>query len=382
MTDVKTDAKAPVKSDKFVVPPAWRERCEVLHLNGKTKADFIPLHQDFIKCLLSVESVNFILYFAVGWDMYEFIRPREFKAELVKEMINTHKQNTAQTRICIKKGDFGHYEAIVAKYIREKFIAASAGGAMGMEAAFKIYAELSKASQRVMRGSLDEECYNQISRAASGAVMKMCSTKDALDFLVNIIGKDPGLYDHGAITAMVSSTIAWNTLKLQKRESKLTVQAALLHDIERHCAYLGKPADPTQISLLAIKELAAQKAAGIGFHDTTIEVMQQYRERFDGTGVPKRLKGAAEGESLNGILRMARIVSIGCAFSEYMLKRQDKLPLPLATILKLLAERGQKGEFDPNILKQFAADAATGTVRKPTDGLDADDEDDDFEFED
>ncbi len=376
-----SDAKVPVKTDKFVVPPAWRERCEVLHLNAKTKAEFFPVHQDFIKSLLSVTEIDFILYFAVGWDMYEFIRPREFKVELVKELITTHKQNASQTRICVKKADFGRYEAIVIKYMREKFVAASAGASLEMEPAYKIYSSLSAASQRITRGALDEECYNQISRAASGALMKMSSTKDALNFLTNIVGKEPALYDHAAVTAMVSSAIAWNVLKLQKRESKLAVQAGLLHDVERHCAYLSKPADSTQISLQAVKEITAQKTAGIGFHDSTLEVMQQYRERFDGTGIPKRLKGAAEAQSLNGISRMARIVSIGCAFSEYMLKRQEKLPLPLATIIKLLNDRAQKGEFDPALVKDLFADAATGTQRKPTDGT-QDDDDDDFNDED
>lgn len=376
-----SETKTAAPTDKFVVPPSWRERCEILRLNAETKAEFFPLHTDFIKCLGIAKSIDFILYISVGWEMYEFIRPKEFSLELVKEMLTVHKQYPSQTRICVKKSDFGRYEKLVAAYMQEKFAAASSGNSMALAPAYKMYSTLSEASQLIARGALDEECYNRISRASSYAVMHMLSTKDILNFLVTIVGKEPALYDHSAVTAMVSMAIAWNALKLQKRESKLTGQGALLHDVERYCSYLSKPADRTQTSVNAVKELTAIKAKGVGFHDSSIEVMQQYREHFNGEGIPRKLKGAAEGhDSLNGIVKTARIVSIGCAFSEYMLKRQEKLPLTLATILKLLGERGAKGELDPAIIQAFVADANTGTVRKPTeDKSNADDDDEDYD---
>lgn len=384
MSDTKSVARAAVpaaaKPDKFVVPGSWKERCELLRLNADARAAFFPLHADFLKCLLTAESIDFVLYIAVGWDMYEFMRPKEFKLEWVKELLQTYKDYPTQTRICVKKTDLGRYEKLVTRYMREKFVNASAGNTMAHEAAFRIYTGLSDASQLVVRGVLDEECFNRISRACSYAIMHMCSTRDVLSFLVQIVGKEPALYDHGAVTSMVASAIAWNTLRLAKRESKLTAQAAILHDIERHCAYLGKAPDRSQISLQGIKELTAMKEKGIGFHESTIETMQQYRENFDGSGIPRKLRGAAEGtESLNGISRIARMVSIGCAFSEYMLKRQDKQPLPQATIIKLLKERTDKGEFDPRIIAQMVDDAETGTMRKASEEKAQDDDVDEDE---
>lgn len=375
---VKTATPAPAKPEKFIVPVSWKERCELMRLNAEARAGFFPLHGDFLKCLLMAESIDFVLYIAVGWDMYEFIRPKEFTPELVKELLKTYKEYPTQTRICVKKTDTGRYEKLVARYMREKFVTASSGNAMALEAAFRIYSGLSDASQLVVRGVMDEECFNRISRSCSFAIMHMCSTRDALSFLVQIVGKEPALYDHGAVTSMVTATIAWNTLKLPKRESKLAAQAAILHDMERHCAYLGKAPDRTQISLQGMKELTAMKEKGIGFHESTIEAMHQYRENFDGSGIPQKLRGAAEGtDSLNGISRIARMVSIGCAFSEYMLKRQDKQPLPLATIVKFLKERTDNGEFDPQIVAQWLDDAETGTIRKPTEDKTQDDSDED-----
>ena len=383
MSDAKPTAKvaaAAAKPEKFVVPPSWKERCELLRLSAEARSSFFPLHVDFIKSLLIAESIDFVLYIAVGWDMYEFIRPKDFKIELVKELINTHKDYPSQTRICIKKTDLGRYEKLVTHYLREKFVAASSGNAMAHEGAFRIYAGLSDGSQLVVRAAMDEECFNRISKACSYAVTHMCSTRDALNFLVQIVGKEPALYDHGAVTSMVATVIAWNTMKLHQRESKLTAQAGILHDLERHCSYLGKPADRTQISLQGIKELTTMKEKGVGFHESTIEAMQQYREHFDGTGIPKKLRGAAEGvDSLNGIARISRIVSIGCAFSEYMLKRQEKQPLPLATIFKLLKERTDKGEFDPQMMAQFIADADTATMRKASEEKSQEDSDSDYE---
>ena len=124
------------------------------------------------------------------------------------------------------------------------------------------------------------------------------------------------------------------------------------------------------------------RAKGVGFHESAIETIHQHREHFDGTGIPQKLRGAAEGtDSLNGISRSARLVSIGCAFSEYMLKRQEKQPLPLATIFKLLKERSDKGEFDPDIVAKFIADAETTTMRKASEEKSQDDLDDSDDYE-
>lgn len=377
MTDKKV--ASPAAPTKFEVPGEWKSRCDLIRLTPKTKPDYIPLHGDFLKAFLALPSIDFSLFFAAGWDMYEVIRPKDFSPELVKEVLVAHKQNPASTRICIRRTDVVRYERVIGEFRRKKFQEAASGGALAHEAPFKLYAELSTAGQTVIRGMIDGESYNNISRASSSTVMNLCSSRDALRFLVEIVGKEPSLYDHAAITALVSACIVWNVLKLPKRESKLTVQSALLHDIERHCGYLGKPAETDQISQGAIKEISVLVAAKTGFHDANVIVMQQYRERFGGGGYPHGLKGTAEKEASLGINRMARAVTIGCGFSEYMLKRKDKVPLDLATITKLMLERAEKGDFDPEMVQGLFEDMKTGQIRRITAESLKDDEFDDLD---
>ncbi len=372
----------PVKRPAVPVPDEWKSRCEIIKINQLNKAEFIPLHVDFLKAFASVTELDFTVFFAVGWDMYEFMRPKEFSIELVKEMLTKHKEFPSATRICVRRTDYGRFEKLAEKYKRAKFVGAAQGAAMAYEPVLKSYLELSAASQTVVRGYIDNECYSRVARASSSIVMSLSSTKDIVRFLTDIVGREPALYDHGAITALVTAAITWNILKLSKRECKLAVQSAMIHDIERHCSYLGKPANPAQISTLAVKEINALVTAGQGFHETNIAVMQQYRERFDGAGIPKGLKGIYEDGNPFGILRIARATSIGCAFSEYMLKRQEKLPLPQARILQLLTERAEKGEFDLNMVKEFISDIADGKTRKPTDKVKTDGTDQELEDDD
>ena len=360
MTDDKSAAA------KFVVPDEWRTRCDMVRLTSHNKADFLPLHADFMKAFLSVTSIDFMVYFAVGWDLYLFIKPKEFTLELAKEMLSAHKQNLSSTRICIKRLDYGRYEKLINVFRRKKFDEAAAGGAMAHEVAFRLYNELSSASQAIARGMVDQECYNRISAAASSCIGNMCSTKDAVRFLVEIVGKEPALYDHGAITGLIGGSLAWNVLKFQKRESKLIVQSALLHDAERHCAYIGHAADPRQISVNVIREIALQTQAKTAFNQANIVVLEQFRERFDGEGFPNKKKGAEENDPLFGINRMARVVSVGCAFSEYMLKRREKMPLNLSSIQKFMTERAVAGELDPDIVAGLFDDVNSGHVRRAT----------------
>jgi HD-GYP domain-containing protein (c-di-GMP phosphodiesterase class II) len=363
---------------KFQVPDEWKVRCEIFKLNNQTRPDYVPLTSDFFRILLQVESLEFTCFLAVGWDLYEFMRPRDFSQDLVKEMIGACKTHPSSVRICVRKADFGRYEKLVAVFMKKKFEEATKGGSLAYQFPFKIYLELTAASQCVVRGMIDRETYLRVASAASSAVMNMCSSKDATRFLVEVVGKEASLYDHSAVTALVTASIAWNVLRLKKRESKLAVQSALIHDVERNCSYIGKPADTKAISVSTIKEVSALSGRKEAFHDLNVKVIEQYRERFDGRGVPKGLKGAEETDPVNGINRMSRIVSIGCAFSEYLIKRKDKRPLDYITITEMIQDRALRGELDPDFVSQFFDDVESGDVRKATSLEIKEDDDDDF----
>ena len=351
-------------AETFQIPPEWRERCEMLRLNAHNKGDYVPLHMDLIRTLVEATEISFIIYFSSGWDLVEFIRPKDFTPELIKEIIGIHKKWPVQTRILLKREDFPRYEKMCAAFRKKRFEQAAAGASVAFMPVFTCYAELSNASQIITRSAWHPDLYATVAAAASFPVGRLPSTKDILAFCANIVAKDPAIYDHAAVTAMVALAIAWNALRLSKRETKFCGQAALMHDVERHCAYLFKPAVPSVISEASIKDLKSQRAAnGTGFHDCVLDVMRQYREKFGGGGFPEGLSGGDETSGTMGITRHARIVAIACAFSEYLLKRQDKQPLPLQTMMDMLELRAGS-EFDPTIMESFIEDAVSGTVYK------------------
>ena len=369
--------KSGTPGDKFAIPPEWRVRCEVTHLTPQVKGAYLPLQNDLLRCLLHIDAIDFKLFLVSGWDLVEFIKPSEFSAELIKELFEIHKKWPTQTKICVERVAYPRYERIAAKFRRERFVAAADVSTMAFEVPFQLYTELSDASQTVVRGALGQDNIYRVSRSTSNLIGKMCSTRDAVQFLCSIVAKDPVIYDHAAVTAFLSGVIVWNVLQLPKRESKLTVQAALLHDVERHCAYLFKPAEKNVLSINAIKEIESHRSGGVAYHETTLTVMHQYRELFGGGGFPTGAKGRYEENPLGGISRMSRVVSIACGFSEYLLKRQDKLPLPLPAIRGLMAERSGR-DFDPDILSAFLGDMETTKPRRMTaTKSSSEDEDDD-----
>lgn len=276
--------KLPV-AETFSPPQEWRERCEVSKLNPANKLDFIPLHPDFIKSLTTVKRIDFAIYFLVGFDLYEFIRPKDFTHELVKEMIETHKKYRGQTRVVLRRSDFFRYEKIISAYRADRYEDAASGAATPLKPVFTIYNELSNASQYIVRGSLSPDIYGKAAAVSSAPLARMPSTKDILQFVVAVIGKDSALYDHAAVTSLLSLAISWNSMRLPKKEVKLCGQAALMHDVERNCAHLLKPAVPDKTSEASIKDLESiLQKEGTGFHESVLKAMRQYRERFGGGG--------------------------------------------------------------------------------------------------
>ena len=375
---------APLKNPdekKFIIPDDWRVRCEFYKMDAKTKQRFMPLHNDFLRCFLDLEQVQFSLFLLSGWDLVEFIKPLEFNQTRFRELLKIVKEYSPQTRICIKRDHFTHFENLMTQDRQKKIahIAVTCPEILDSFAKDR-YNYLSNTSQFIVKGTIDGETFFRITHASSEIVTKLPTTIDAVNFLVAAVGSDPYLYDHHACTALLAACIAYNSLQLPKRESKLTAQAALLHDLERNCTYLFKPLLPNCISTNGIKEIKELVTKGLKFHDTTVRVMEEHRERFAGQGFPGKKLGRQEEDINNGILRMSRIVSFACAFSEYLLKRQDKKPLTLEKILELMGDRSKFGDFDVIIFQEFVKDIESPKSRKRV-SEDTENQSDDLLFE-
>lgn len=377
-TTEETAAAPEVK--KFEITDEIRLRCEIYKLDARMRDKFIPLHKEFLRCLIDAENVSLAFYIISGWDLIEYMKPGEYHNDRVKEMLQIIKEYPT-TRLAIKRDQFPRYENLMNAYRNKRYEKHAEHFPQISENFVKDrYNNLCNTSQSLVRGALDEESFFKVTHAASEYILKIPKTQDVVNFLIEVVGHDPHLYDHAACTSLLAGCISYNSLQLPKRESKLTVQASFLHDIERNCSYLLKAPNLTQISLTGAKDIKAMIARGIKFHETTLTVMHQYREHFAGGGVPGKKHGRCEEQGEDGILRMSRVVALACGLTEFLLKRMEKLPLKKEKIFELLRERAGV-KYDPIIIDEFFKDLENPKVRKKiTDELEEQNDDLLFEF--
>jgi HD-GYP domain-containing protein (c-di-GMP phosphodiesterase class II) len=125
--------------------------------------------------------------------------------------------------------------------------------------------------------------------------------------------KDPGTWNHCNRAAAFATVLA-QALKLDEEEVRAIACGALLHEIgklEIPKAILRKPAILTAEEMLIMREYClrgyeiVRKEASL---QDAAEIVRSHRERFDGTGYPRGLKGEA-------IPLGARIVAVAEAVS-------------------------------------------------------------------
>jgi putative nucleotidyltransferase with HDIG domain len=162
--------------------------------------------------------------------------------------------------------------------------------------------------------------------------------------------KDPGTWTHCKRAAAFATVLA-QALKLDEEEVRTIACGALLHEIgklEIPGAILRKPAVLTAEERLIMrgyclygyeivrKEASLQDAA---------EIVRSHRERFDGTGYPRGLKGEV-------IPLGARIVAVVEAFEMLVRDRPHRGPRAFADA-RAEIQHWSGRMFDPRIVDAF-----------------------------
>jgi HD-GYP domain-containing protein (c-di-GMP phosphodiesterase class II) len=162
--------------------------------------------------------------------------------------------------------------------------------------------------------------------------------------------KDPGTWSHCRRVAAFATVLA-RALKLNEEEVRAIASGALAHEIGKLAipeAILRKPAVLTAEEMLIMRgyclrgyEIVRKEACLEG----AAEIVRSHRERFDGTGYPRGLKGEA-------IPLGARIVAVAETFEMLV---QDR-PHPGARAFAVAGEEIQHWSgriFDPRIVVVF-----------------------------
>jgi HD-GYP domain-containing protein (c-di-GMP phosphodiesterase class II) len=160
--------------------------------------------------------------------------------------------------------------------------------------------------------------------------------------------KDPGTWGHCKRVA-ATATILAQALGLADEETRVIAAGALLHEVGKLAipdAILLKPAMLTQEERLVMRESCSrgyEMLREVPSLAETAEIVYAQREKFDGTGYPRGLKGAV-------IPLGARIVAVADAFEMFISDRPHHWARGFAAARREVL--GWSGcELDPQIVE-------------------------------
>jgi putative nucleotidyltransferase with HDIG domain len=160
--------------------------------------------------------------------------------------------------------------------------------------------------------------------------------------------KDPGTWGHCKRVAAFATMLA-QALGLDEEEIRVIADGALLHEIGKLAipqTILLKPAKLTKEEMLVMRESSTrgyEMLRKVPSYAGAAEIVHAHRERFDGTGYPRGLKGET-------IPLGARIVAVADAFEMLISDRPHHWEHALATARREILHWSGR-QFDPHVVE-------------------------------
>lgn len=217
-----------------------------------------------------------------------------------------------------------------------------------------LYRALAAHSERRAVAALRGELQADRARVADALVELEANAASSIEALLAMLDvREPGARARAHRIATTAVNLA---LALQIREPDLThiEQAALLHDIGKLAA-----SDASGTASPGLEEARRQAPAplqgqlllkNVRFLAHAAEIVASAQERYDGSGLPRGLRGEA-------IPLGSRIVAAAIAFDE-LVSDPDEPLAPADAAVRLLKHRGR--EFDPRVLDALCLLYASG----------------------
>ena len=228
-----------------------------------------------------------------------------------------------------------------------------------------VFANLSGASQMIVRGGITAEVASRVAASASFMVSNLMNNELAMATLSRMISNDPTLYDHSAAVAMFAGIMGTQHLQkpLPEKDVAILAQCGLYHDTGKSCVppcVLNKPGAFTPEEWVIMKthttlgyeELVAAVKRGAPVDQIVTRVALEHHERMTGKGYPYGKAGRLEDVGEEGIHLYTRVVSIADAYSALLMKRVYKPALPSDKAIELLAKNAAE-DFDLAIFVPF-----------------------------
>jgi putative nucleotidyltransferase with HDIG domain len=349
----------------FKISQETLNRCQIFQLNEQQLKKYSVINLDSFHFLYEIPQLDFSIYFRVGITMIEYIKAGEKSRELLDQIWASLQKKHEYVDLRILRKDRIVFFHSIEKVRRKKLDILAEKMPDLDKKTIDIFANLTRASQLIVKGGIDSHVVSAVKASASFMVSNIFSSDSTIDTLSRMITCDPTLYDHSASVAMFASSIAKGMVSnpLSQRETELVAQAGLYHDIGKTCVpnfILNKPGKftPEEFEImkshttLGHEELAKISHQGGGIDHLCCRVALEHHEKFDGSGYPLGKKGRFESDEENGIHLFSRIVSIADVYSALLMKRVYKPAYSSQDAVKTMAETATR-DFDPEIFSDF-----------------------------
>lgn len=352
-----------------------RKRCKIIRVDEAGMRHYAEINSEVFHFLYDVTEIDFTIFLTIDDVMIEFIKPNEFSKELLDQIWSAAEKSTRPIRLFVFKKEQVLFQRLIhaIRNLKLKFLTEKDPNLD--KRALQIFANLSNASQLIVKGGITKEVADHVTKSASYMMGNMLDHESAISTLSKMFSHDPTLYDHCASVAMLSGVIAQTCVekKFDKKELEIIAQGGLYHDVGKTCVpshILNKPGRFTDDEFTIMKshaalgenELLKVIQDGTPIDPLVARAAGEHHERLDGSGYPKGCKGCFEDDNLNGIHIYTRIIMIADVYSALLQTRVYKAAYTPEKALEIMTKFSGK-EYDPKIFPKFIENVV-GSLRK------------------
>ncbi len=339
-----------------------REKFKVFPIKADDLTRLSNIGLEHFHYFKQVKSITFSIYFRVDLELMEFITPETFSPDLIDSILAARNREYENLDICVRSIDYPKYQAIVDAIRTQKIETLMEKDPLLDRKTMQSFADLSGASQMIVRGGISINVAQQAKKSASKLIDNLMDSHVAIGTLSRMVLADATLYDHSAAVAMLSGIISGSLMGMSKNDAERCARSGLYHDVGKTCvpnSVLNKPGKFTDAefeimkshTILGYEELNKAIESGAPIEPEVALVTLEHHERYCGGGYPYGKLGRKE-ERPDGISVYARVVMIADVYSALLMKRVYKAAFDQKQTIDIMRAVAPK-DYDPNIWNRF-----------------------------
>lgn len=348
--------------DVYRISKSIREKFKVYPLKPEDLSRLKTVGLEHFSYLKEVDAITFCIFFRVNMELLEFITPANFSHELVERILVARNKDYQNLDICVRGQDYPKFQNMVGSVRDKKISNLLEKDPLLDRKTMQIFANLSGASQMIVRGGISASVAQQAKKSAGQLIDNLMESHIAIGTLSRMVLADATLYDHSASVAMLAGIIGKNLIGLSRDDAERCARGGLYHDVGKTCVpstILNKPGKftPEEFEImkthttLGYEEIMKAIENGAPIEAEVALVTIEHHEKFCGGGYPSGKIGRRE-ERPDGISIFARVVTIADIYSALLMKRVYKEAYDQNQTLDIMRSNADR-DYDPSIWKKF-----------------------------